>query len=101
MKSQLTRDFSFQASFYTHLTNRKFPLTFVLQEKRGWNLTEHNKAWLHIGHCKGMTGLPNFQVYLFLFQLVLIKDRLILRALRKLISFITFVQVFLMSLILF
>lgn len=100
MKSQLTQDFSFQASFYTHLTNSKFPLTFVLQGKRGWNLTEHNKAWLHISHCKGKTGVPNFQVRLFLFQLVLIKDRLSLRASRKLTSLITLVQVFL-SLILF
>lgn len=100
MKIQLTQDFSLQASFYTHLTNSKFPLTFVLQGKRGWNLTEHNKAWLHVGHCKGMTGVPNFQVHLFLFQLVLIEDRLSLRASRKLTSLVMFVQVFL-SLILF
>jgi len=33
MKSQLTGDISFQASFYTHSINVKFPLTFALQAK--------------------------------------------------------------------
>lgn len=33
MKNQLTGDFSFQASLYTHVINMKFPLIFVLQAK--------------------------------------------------------------------